>query len=123
MVKNMEDEEKEIPPEEKGLGLKEVLDEMKDAGIEGALVRNDGVMVYSTMPLDEGGAKLISSFGNVLDAMLKSVGDTQREVEVSLNRKFLVMIPIRTHVLCGMLSNRDKKENLRGFADRIKLII
>jgi len=117
------EEEQKIPPEEKGLGLKDILNEMKNSGIEGALVRNDGVMVYSTMPLDEGGAKLISSFSNVLDAMLKSIGDTQREVEIALNKKFLVMIPIRTHVLCGMLSNRDKKDDLRGFADRIKLII
>jgi len=116
-------EEKKEEHEESRPGVDDVLSEMKSAGIEGAVIRNDGVLVSSTMALEEGGAKLISSFNNVIDAMLRSVDDSQREVEISVDSKFLMIIPMRQHMLCGVLSKREKKDELRGYADRMKLLL
>lgn len=103
---------------EKEETIRSLLNEMKSAGINGALLRIDGTLVASTIALDEMGLQFLSSFSNTADALMKEAGDRQREIEITIDNLFLVIIPIGTYLLCGILKDREKKNTLREYAQK-----
>jgi hypothetical protein len=100
-----------------------LLEEMKAQGITGAIVRNDGIIIHSTMAITDAGAGFLSSTANVAQAMMKRAGDTPREIEVAFGNMILVLIPVGSHVFCGAVKSRDQKKNVREFAERAKAIL
>jgi hypothetical protein len=103
--------------------LEAILNEMKSKGIGGAVVRVDGVQVASTIALNDMSASLLSSVANVSDALMKKMDDTQREVEVSLGDTILYMIPVKSHIFCAMLKNRDEKKIVVDYALKAKAFL
>lgn len=104
-------------------GLAALLDEMKTQGIDGAVVRNDGFLVHSTLAITDAGAGFLSSVANVADAMMKRSSDAPREVEVSFGTLILVLIPVSNHIFCGAVKSRDQKKAVREFAERAKALL
>lgn len=99
--------------------IQSILSEMRDAGILGACIRADGVIIASTIAMDNTGSNFLASISNITDTLMKESGDKQKEIEISVDNLFLVMIPINNYILCGMLKDREEKKALRDYASRM----
>jgi hypothetical protein len=102
------------------MGIEEILDEMKEKGIGGAVVKTDGTIVHSTIALNDLSAGLLSSVSNISDAIMKKAGDKQQEVEISFGGLILVMVPMNQHIFCGMIKNREDKSQVLEYAAKAK---
>ncbi|MEW6749191.1 MAG: hypothetical protein AB1295_05790 [Candidatus Micrarchaeota archaeon] len=100
--------------------LETILNQMKERGIGGAVVRADGVAVASTIALNDVSAGLIASVANVSDALMKKADDEQKEIEISFDGLILVMIPVKGHLFCGMIKEREEKKIVQEFAQNAK---
>lgn len=100
--------------------LENILNEMKERGIGGAIVNVDGVPVASTIALNDVSSGLLASVANVSDALMKREGDKQKEIEISFDGLILVIIPIKDHLFCGMIKERDEKKIVQDFAEKAK---
>ncbi len=100
--------------------LEALLNEMKEKGIGGAVVRVDGVQVCSTIPLNDVSAGLLASVSNVSDALMKRMKDQQKELEISFEGLILVMVPINNHLFCGMIKDREEKGTVLEYAEKAK---
>lgn len=107
-----------------GVGtIQSLMSEMRDVGILGACIRSDGVVLASTIAIDDAGSNLLSSISNITDTLMKEGGDNQRELEITIDNLFLVIIPIKNHLLCGMLKDREEKKTLRDYASKILTLL
>jgi len=100
--------------------LENILNEMKERGIGGAVVKADGVPVASTIALNDVSSGLLASVANVSDALMKKEGDQQKEIEISFDGLILVIIPIKNHLFCGMIKERDEKKIVQDYAEKAK---
>ncbi|MFH1520848.1 MAG: hypothetical protein ABID61_04335 [Candidatus Micrarchaeota archaeon] len=100
-----------------------LLNEMKDKGIGGALIQLDGVVVQSTVALNDISSGLLASVSNVSDAMIRKTDDRQKEVEVSFGGLILVMIPIKDHIFCGLVKDREEKKIVTEYAQKAKTLL
>jgi len=96
------------------------LEEMKAAGISGALVRKDGILIHSTFAINETGAGLLASVQNVSDALLKGEKDEANETEIAFGNLILVIVPVDDFLFCGAIKERDQKTIVRKYARLIK---
>ncbi|MFN7991395.1 MAG: hypothetical protein U0R44_04535 [Candidatus Micrarchaeia archaeon] len=100
--------------------LEGILNEMKGKGIGGAVVRVDGVPVQSTIALNDVSASLLSSLANVSDAIMKKMNDTQKDIEISFGENILYIIPLKSHIFCGLIKNREEKKVVSEYAEKAK---
>lgn len=100
-----------------------LLNEMKDKGIGGALIQLDGVVVQSTVALNDISSGLLASVSNVSDAMMRKTDDRQKEVEVSFGGLILVMIPIKSYIFCGLVKDREEKKIVTEYAQKAKTLL
>jgi predicted regulator of Ras-like GTPase activity (Roadblock/LC7/MglB family) len=106
-----------------GAQLEALLNEMKGKGYGAAVVQVDGVVVYSTIALNDLSSSLISSVANVSDAIMKRMDDSQKEVEISFGDLIMVMIPMKNHVFCGMVKDREEKKVIVEYAQKAKTML
>jgi len=100
--------------------LENILNEMKTKGIGGAIVRIDGVPVHSTIALTDLSSGLISSVANVSDAIMKRMDDRQNEIEISFDGMIMVMVPLKNHIFCGIVKDREEKKIVLEYAQKAK---
>ena len=100
-----------------------LLNEMKEKGVGGAVVRADGVPVASTIALKEADAGLFASVANVADAIMKKTGDKPQEMEILFSGLLVVMVPIKNHIFCGMIKSRDEKPIVLEYAEKAKALL
>lgn len=100
--------------------LEAILNEMKGKGIGGAIVRIDGVPVQSTIALTDLSSGLISSVANISDAIMKRMDDNQKEIEISFDGLIMVMIPLKNHIFCAMIKDREEKKIVAEYAQKAK---
>lgn len=98
--------------------MEQILNEMKEKGIGGAVIRNDGINVSSTMAMDEITTGLISSVSNVSDALMKRSGDSPQSMELTFKNRILVIVPIKNHIFCAMIDERTQKKTVLEYAKR-----
>ncbi|MDO8554931.1 MAG: hypothetical protein Q7S22_09035 [Candidatus Micrarchaeota archaeon] len=98
----------------------EILTGMKNAGIAGAVIRRDGITVFSTIALSETGPNIFSSIANICDAISKEIGDKQKEIEISMSGLFFVIIPVDSYLFCGAVKDREQKKTLREYSEKFK---
>ncbi len=104
--------------EEEKTAASKILDSMREEGINGAIIRKDGKVVSSTIALNDVGANMIASVCNVSDALIKRVGDKQKNIEIVLENKLFIMIPLETHIFCGQIKNRSQKKTIMEFSKK-----
>ncbi len=97
-----------------------VLDDMKIHLVNGAIVRADGVIVHSTMPLTDAAAGMMASAANITDALMKRSNDVPREIEITFGSNILVMIPIGAYIFCGSVKDREQKKIIREYAEKAR---
>ena len=97
-----------------------VLDEMKSAGINGAIVRKDGLLIHSTFAINDTGAGLLASVQNVSDAILNIAKDKASETEIAFGTLILVIVPINDYLFCGAIKDREQKSIVRKYAQMVK---
>ncbi len=103
--------------------VEELLNEMKEKGIGGAIVRTDGVPIASTIALKDVDAGLFASVANVSDALLKRVGDKPEEMEAFVGGLLLVMVPLKNHIFCGLIKNREDKPAVLEYAQKAQALL
>lgn len=89
-------------------------------GIGGAIVRVDGVTLHSTIALNELSASMLAAVANTSDAIMKKMDDQQKEIEISMDGLILVMVPLKNHVFCGMVQDREAKKTVSEYAEKAK---
>ncbi|HID72852.1 TPA: hypothetical protein EYP38_02820 [Candidatus Micrarchaeota archaeon] len=99
-------------------GIEAVLDEMRQSGINGAVVRKDGVKVHSTIALNDVGAKMLASVANVSDALMKKSGDKQKSIDIVFGELIYVLIPVGNHLFIGTIKDRENKKTVLEFAKK-----
>ena len=100
--------------------LESLLNELKEKGIGGAVVRLDGVPVASTIGMRDVDIGLFASVSNVADALMKGEGDKQSEIEISFGGLIVVIVPIKDHIFCGMIKDRSEKDIILEYAQKAK---
>jgi hypothetical protein len=105
------------------MAVEEILNEMKEKGIGGAVVRSDGTIVHSTIALNDLSAGILSSISNMSDAIMKKSGDKQKEMEIVFEGLILVMVPVKNHVFCGMIKSRENKAEVLAYAEKAKAFL
>lgn len=100
--------------------LEALLNEMKGKGIGGAVVRVDGVPVQSTIALNDVSGGLFASVSNISDALMKKMGDTQKELEVSFDDSILVMVPLSNYIFCGLVKDKEGKKLVLEYAEKAR---
>ncbi|MDD5340368.1 MAG: hypothetical protein PHV13_03900 [Candidatus ainarchaeum sp.] len=103
--------------------IEAILNEMKDRGIGGALVRVDGVPVHSTMALNELSTGLIASVANVSDALMKKADDRQRQLELAFENSVLILVPLGNYIFCGMVKTKDEKRLVLEYAEKARPLV
>ena len=100
-----------------------ILTGLKAKGIECALIRKDGLMIYSTLTLDETTPNIISALTSITDELMRQVSDKQKEIEVSIDSVYFVVLPINSYLLCGVVKERDAKKEMRAVAEQLKTLL
>ncbi|MBN2478388.1 hypothetical protein JXB01_03810 [Candidatus Micrarchaeota archaeon] len=98
----------------------DVLEEMKNAGYKGALIKKDGKIVATNFPFEDPLPSILSSMLNVGDAIIKQSRDEPQEFEILLEDGILVAIPVKEYYMVSMVESREKKKDIREFAEKIK---
>ncbi len=109
--------------ERKKNDIENLMNSMKSKSVESALIRKDGILIHSTLTLDETVPNIVASLANVTDELMKQAGDSQREIEITLDNIYFVIIPIKEYVLCSPVNERELKKELRDLAERVRAII
>ncbi|HIH22774.1 TPA: roadblock/LC7 domain-containing protein [Candidatus Micrarchaeota archaeon] len=99
-----------------------LMQELKGTGIESLLVRRDGILIHSTVTLDEHVPSVASSLANVSDAMVKSFNDEQKEIELMFDGIYFVILPLGNYLLCGIVKDRETKKEMRSCAENLKAL-
>lgn len=100
-----------------------LIDDLKTSGISAALIRKDGISIYSTITLSETGPAVFANVANICDAISKESGDTPKEIEVGFSGMFLVILPVSDYLLCGIVKDRELKKLMRECADKLAKIL
>ena len=88
-----------------------------------AIVRVDGVPVQSTIALTDLSSGLISSVSNISDAIMKRMDDSQKEIEISFDGLIMVMIPMKNHIFCGIVKDREEKKVVAEAAQKARAFL
>jgi len=103
--------------------IEKILNDMKDAGIGGGLIRKDGVLIKSTVALGDIAPIVIARSANISDAMMQREGNIQKEAEVSFEGQTVVMVPISTYVFFGITKTSDEKKTVLEFSRKIESVL
>ncbi len=99
--------------------IEELLDEMKNEGIVGALLRRDGVVVYSTVALSDVAPSLMARCFNISEAIMERMKNTQKEVEITLENTTIVLVPIKNFIFCGIAKSKDEKRRIIEYSKKV----
>ena len=80
-------------------------------------------MIYSTLTLDETTPNIISALTSITDELMRQVSDKQKEIEVSIDSVYFVVLPINSYLLCGVVKERDAKKEMRAVAEQLKTLL
>jgi predicted regulator of Ras-like GTPase activity (Roadblock/LC7/MglB family) len=100
-----------------------VLDDMKVHSVNGAIVRADGVIVHSTMPMTDAAAGMVASAANITAALMKRSNDVPREIEITFGSTILVLIPMGAYIFCGSVKDREQKKVIREYAEKARAVL
>ena len=100
-----------------------VLESLKGMGIGAAFIKKDGTLVQATIKVDDVAASVLSSLSNVSATLLKRAKDDQKELELVFDSDLLVVLPVKSYYLCGILKNRDQKKTLREHAAKLSVAV
>lgn len=103
--------------------LKNLADEIKGKGIESALLKRDGALVYSTFGMDDPAPHILQYLTNNAQLLMAELEDEAREIELSFKDKFIVIIPIANYILVGLVKTREDKKVLREYRDTIQSML
>jgi hypothetical protein len=103
--------------------IEALLNEMTGKGVGGALLRVDGVPVYSTMAFNELGTGLIASVANVADALMKKMDDRQKQLELAFESSVLVLVPLGNYIFCGMVKTKEEKRLVIEYAEKARPLL
>jgi len=98
--------------------LETLLEEMKGQGMGAAVIRMDGVVVHSTLALNDVSASLISSITNITKAMMEKMDDQQAELEITFDTALYLIVPGKENVFLAMLKSREEKKKALEYAKR-----
>jgi hypothetical protein len=101
--------------------IEEILNQMKQNGITGAVIRKDGVVMNSTVALSA--PAIISSLANISDAILQKEHEHQKELEIAFNNLILVVVPVKNCYFCGMVKERAQKKLVRDYAEQASAVL
>ncbi len=101
-----------------GEEIETVLNEMKEKGIPGAVIRTDGVTLHSTLALNENTATILAALSELTNSVMKKMGDSQKNSEITFDNSILIVVPQKNYVFCGLIKNRDDKKIVLEYAEK-----
>lgn len=102
------------------MDLKGTIDEMKGKGIETALVKREGGVVYSTFAMEDPAPFISQYLMNNAHFLMAELGDEAEEVEISQEGKMLIVVPLKQYILLAIVKSNEDKKSFREYAKSIK---
>ena len=102
------------------MDIKKLVQEMKSKGIETALLKNDGGVVYSTFGMDDPAPSISEYLANNAHHLMAELGDEAKEIELSFEGKMLVMVPLGKYLLLAIVTSKESKKEFRQYVESIK---
>lgn len=109
--------------EKKGGQIEALLNEMKNEGIGGGLIRKDNVVIKTTMALSEIAPGLIARTSNISEALMEKVKNTHKEAEISFANGTLVSIPMKNYIFFGIAKTKEEKKRIIEYAKKATSVI
>jgi len=103
---------------DKAADVEVVLEKMREAGINGAVIRNDGVTIHSNIAMNDVSSNMLASVSNVSDALAKKAGDKQKNLEIVFGDLIYVVVPVGNYIFCGAIKDREQKTTVLEFAKK-----
>jgi hypothetical protein len=103
--------------------IEKLLNEMKETGVGGGLIRKDGIVIKTTMAVDEVASTVIARSANISDALLQKDGDKQKEVEIGLDGKTLVIVPMGNYFFFGMAKSKEEKITALDYSRKMEKLL
>jgi|WetSurMetagenome_2_1015567.scaffolds.fasta_scaffold528040_2 hypothetical protein len=100
--------------------LKALVDEMKSKGIETALLKKGGGLVYSTFAMEDPAPYLLRYLENNAVLMMKRAGDELSEIEINAQGRALLALPLEGYVLAGIIKEDNDRKVLREYAKTLE---
>ncbi len=96
---------------------------MKAEGIGGGLLKKDGTLVYSTVPLQDIVPSIIATSSNISDAVLQRMKNEQSEVEITFSNGIFVISPLGSYLFFGIAKTKDDKKRILDYAQLAKRVV
>ena len=109
--------------QEKGSELEDILNRMKAEGIGGGLLKKDGILVYSTIALQDVVPSIIATSSNISDALLQRMKNEQREIEITFSNGIIVMSPMNQYIFFGVAKTKEEKKKILGYSQLARRVI
>lgn len=109
--------------EKKGGKIEELLNEMKAEGIGGALIRKDGVIIYSTVALADVAPGLIARCSNIADAIMGKMKNMEKEAEISFTDGTIVVVPMKNLLFYGVAKSKEEKRRVLEYSQKAMKIV
>ncbi len=106
-----------------GSGVRDFLSALQSKGIEAAIFNSDGTMLSSKFNLSSELSETLSSMANLGAMMLERFGDKQKEFEFVASGNLVVLLPVKSYYLCGIMKDRQSKAVLREHAKNLDSIL
>ncbi len=99
--------------------FKQVINEMKEKGLETAIIKRKGGMVYSTFAMEDPSPYIVQYIANNAQLIMSQIDDDAKEIEITFEGKLLVLIPMDKYILIGIIKNKEDKKLLHNYANSI----
>ncbi|MEM4166283.1 MAG: hypothetical protein QW153_01765 [Candidatus Bilamarchaeaceae archaeon] len=104
--------------------INEILNKMNEEGkVAGGLLKIDGTMVKTTLALNDIAPTLISRIANISDALLREVGDKQKEIEMTSGSDTLVIVRIGNYLFFGLAKSKEDKKTIIDYAKKLESVL
>ncbi|MGV8176756.1 MAG: hypothetical protein ACP5NX_03085 [Candidatus Bilamarchaeaceae archaeon] len=101
------------------MAVPEILEGLKAKGIQSAVVRRDGFVLESALPMDENTAYVLSASANLVNALMHQVKDSEKEIEFGFsNGTYLLAVPVKEFLFCAVVRRKDDKPAVREAAKK-----
>ncbi|MEW6528604.1 MAG: hypothetical protein AB1391_01810 [Candidatus Micrarchaeota archaeon] len=95
--------------------FKEIIDKMKERGIETALVKYDGGLVYSTFAMEDPAHYVAQYLASNAQLLMSQFNDRVKEIKIEFKEKSLIFILLEDYLLVSQIKNDEDKKILYDY--------
>lgn len=100
-----------------------MVDEIKNRGIETALIKRDGTIIYSTFEMKDPAPNIIQYLANNAHFLMKELEDEAKEIEITFENRSIILVPLELCIFVGIIKNDEDKKIFRDYIESVKTML